>query len=988
MTVTEKIGYRAAGNHWSAQPVIVVRPDAEAALPAGALSRLIEAVGPQREDTLDFAGWRDLAGARGALQAAAVTGVLAVVMQRTLYWPVAFCAVGAEGAAVFETRNREVGRIAARRALDVVAALAEGRPAERLRDDVAAALAAFQKRSARMTPAYDALMLARRAEERGIGWTSVEGSTFVRLGAGRHSKMLRGSESSDTSLLAKRLAKKKTVTNAMLSEAGIPVPAQRRVTSLRGALRAYLALGREVVVKPSEGNQGKGVTIRPATALQLARAFRQAREVSRSVVIERFAAGEEYRLLVVGGRFRAAAQRRPAAVVGDGRATIRELVARVNADPARAPVPHGRLAVRLPIAFDAAATRHLARQGLDPESVPAAGRRVEVNGTSNVSRGGDTVDRTDDIHPQIRDLAERAARILDIDLCGIDFITPDPTRPTDEVGGAVCEVNTQPGLSLHLHVSEGRSRDVAADYLDVLYPSGTASRVPVVVVATGDGSGPPVTQIAAAAAAHGLRLGVACDAAIALPGSAMHLPGAEAIAWEDRIDAALVVVPARRIDRAGLGLDRVDLAVLPPGSRSGRAARVAGVLDRAAGGRTLPADAENLVPRLLAALGAAERPPIPALVGVRDLPAAEPDARRVAFAGDIGFGEAYRHYPACRDLQRLLDRRGYDHCVGGVRHLVAEADMAIGNLEVPLAPRVDARLRGRKKFLGWCEPQRTLRALVRAGFGALSLANNHAMDCGALGLAATAQQLGGAGITPFGAGRTEELAARPIVRRITAGGRTRSLVIFAAFEARRRYERAFNWYATGAGEGVGRLDPARIAAQIAALRAELDDPLFVAFPHWGLDYKEVTDSQRQAAAALVEAGVDAIIGHGTHACQRIDLLGGVPVIYGLGNFVWNTPGSGFHKFDAPPFGLVAELVLGRSDGFVLRLYPIVTDNAVTRFRNRPVDADEFARAAAAILPDGHPVAPLGEAGTLHLALDIRGGTETGVVERGLRRATC
>lgn len=980
-----KIGYRAAGNAWSPRPVILLHPDADDEIGADAVARLVEAIGAQREDTLDFAGWRAMTGGRRGMRASAVIGVLGVLMQRTLYWPVAFCARAPEGLAVFETRNRRVGRAAARRAAEVVAALAAGHPTDRLRRAFATALAAFQKRSARMTPAYDALMLAERAERRGIGWTSIEDSTFVRLGAGRYAKMLRGSESSDTSLLAKRLAKKKTVTSALLRDAGIPVPEQRRATSVRAALQAYLALGRDVVVKPAEGNQGHAVAIRPGSALQLARAFRRAREVSRQVVVERFAEGDEYRLLVVGGRFRAASQRRPAAVVGDGRSTVRELVACANAEPHRAPVPHGRLAVRLPIVLDGEAEAHLRRQGLRADEVPAAGRRVEINGTSNVSRGGDTVDRTDDIHPELRDLAERAARILGLDLCGIDFITPDPGRPVAEVGGAVCEANTQPGLSLHLFVTEGQARDVAADYLDVLYPPGAPSRPPVVVVGTGAGPDPAVVQIAAAAAARGLRLGVVADPALALPDGVRRLPGVEAIAWEDRIDAALVAVALRMVDRKGLGLDRADLAILPAAGRSDAARRAAGVLERAAGGQVLAGDAADLVPRALAALGAQAPAPVPAVVARGAARTPETGTRRVAFVGDIGFGEAYRHYPKCRDLQRILDLRGYDYCVDGVRHLIAEADMRIGNLEVPLAPRVDDRLRGRKKFLGWCEPQRTLRALVRAGFDALSLANNHSLDCGAMGLSATAEQLGAAAITPFGAGRTGDLAARPIVRRITAGGRMRSLVIFAGFEHRRRYETSFRWYATPSGAGVARLDPAGIAAQIADLRAELVDPLFVAFPHWGVDYREVTESQRELATGLVDAGIDAIIGHGTHACQRVEIIRGVPVVYGLGNFVWNTPGSGFGKFGAPPFGLAAEIALGAGDGFGLRLYPIVTDNAVTRFRNRPVTEAEFTRAAASLRPDGRPLPSLGVGGALHLELSV-GPDGTGFVERNPERA--
>jgi len=970
----------ASGNFWCRHPVVVVTFDANPALSAADRRRLLAAIGPQRSDMLDFPAWATLGAATGPVPAAHAVEVLALLLQRSLWWPVAYGRMGQEEGAVFETRNRQVGRIAAQRATDVVARCMSGEDGPTLRQTFVAALTGFQKRTARMTPAFDALALAASAEARGISWTSVADSTFVRLGSGRFSKALRGSESSDTSLMGKRLAKKKAVTNAMLAAAGLPVPEQRTVRSVRNAVRAYVSLGREVVVKPTDGNQGKGVTVRPGSALQVARAFLRARKVSRSVLVEAFVPGDEYRLLVVGGRFRAASHRRPARVTGDGRTSIRQLVARVNAEPLRASVPHGRLAVRLPIPLDDSAVAYLAGQGLNTESIPSAGQVVEINGLSNVSQGGDTVDLTDLVHPEIRRIAERAAQLLGIDLCGIDFLTTDLTKPLSEAPGAICEANTQPGLSLHLVVTEGQAQDVAAHYVDTMFPEGARTGIPVVALTGGAAATRLATKIAVAAREQGLQVGLfpaglADQVRDALPdlGHPLVLPSVEALSWEESIDAALIMLPPSSIDRTGIGWDKVDLAIVPADHRKPATGRAITALEQAADGRIMSADNPAAVARALDVLGVVA--PVlrsaPGSAAPTPLPEERSEARVVTFVGDIGFGEAYRHYPKCRDLQRILDLNGYGYCMSRVQHLISESDMVIGNLEVPLAPRVDERLRGRKKFLGWCEPQRTLDALRSAGFTALSLANNHALDCGPLGLAATQDSLTRAGIVPFGAGRDADIAARPIVRQIRIGGRTRSVVVFAGFEHRDRYDRRYKWYASAGSEGVARLEPAVIAEHIAALRSELADPIFVAFPHWGVDYQDVTDGQRDLARALIEGGVDAVIGHGTHSCQRIEVIDGRPVVFGLGNFVWNTPGSGFGKHDAPPFGLVVDLALGASDGFTLRVHPILTDNAQTRFRNRPATAEEFDRVAKALLPD-EGTAPVGPAGRLHIELMCQG----------------
>ncbi|MFS4438924.1 CapA family protein [Paracoccaceae bacterium GXU_MW_L88] len=968
-----KLTSLAAGNPWSRSPVIVADLPKSAAVSPEEIRTLYKAIGPQRASITDFPGWAQIGGARSAVPAAHVVEVLAIFFQRALHWPVSACAFVPKGPAIFETRNPRIGRNAARAGAELLTALQAGGTEKDLRKSVSEILTAFLKREAKRTPASDALELADRAAKRGIPWNSVPESTFVRLGSGQYSKVLRGTESSDTSLIGQRLAKKKTVTNAMLAEANIPVPQQRTVRSIRQAVEAYNALGRNVVVKPVDGNQGKGITVRPGSALQAARAFRYARKVSRIVLVESCIEGDEYRLLVIGGEIRAASLRRPARVVGNGKSTIRQLVAKVNKDPLRAPVPHGRLAMRLPIKLDAAAKTHLKGQGLSPDSVPKKGKIIQINGVSNVSMGGDTVDVTDKVHPEVREMAERTAQILNIDMCGIDYLTTDISKSPEATNGAICEANTQPGMSLHLIVAESEPRDVAADYVNVLFPEGAQSHTPVIAVAKGTDSASVVKNMIAATRTTGAKLGVYSQNEAVLKGAdhVIALPSPDAVLWEQRIDAAVVEVSDEGIIRNGLGLERVDLAVLPNEPIHEAAIMT---LQQVSNSQILAAADPDLMPRALAAMAliAPDETASP-VARSRDQVAESLDAKlreqsfTATFVGDIGFGEAYRHYPKCRDLQRLLDQ-GYGQCLSHVQHLLEPADMLIGNLEVPLAPRIDERLRGRKKFLGWCDPARTVSALRGAGFTALSLANNHALDCGGFGLSATQDQLTRARIVPFGAGPNISLAERPIVKTLTVGGRERSLVIFAGFEHRNRYDRRYRWYASPETEGVARLDPERIGQMIRYLRAELADPIFVAYPHWGTDYQDVTERQRELAWGLIDAGIDVIIGHGTHSSQRIEMLNGKPVLFGIGNFVWNTPGSGFHKFDAPPFGLVTELMIGARGAPKLRVYPIVTDNSVTNFRNRPVTPDEFDTAVAALLPDQGQAQHRGREGRLFFEL--------------------
>ena len=765
---------------------------------------------------------------------------------------------------------------------------------------------------------------------------------------------MRGSETTRTPSIAKNLAQRKGLTTAILREAGLPVAMHKLVRRLETAEEAARSLGFPVVVKPADGNRGIGVSIGISTEAEIAPAFERAQAVSRGVLVERFIPGNEYRLLVVDGRFVAAALRRPAMVIGDGTSTVAELVALENARPERETILPGQMAARLPIEIDVEACELLAQQGLDQDAVPEADAQVLLRRQSNVSQGGDSVDFTDAVHPSIRTVAERAATVLGIDVCGVDFISRDVGKPWWETGAAICEVNTRPGLVLHTRVSEGERRDVASDVVSMLYPQGASHRTPVVALLEGAETPELVRSIAEAAARAGSRLGVFCRSeTFAGLGSEVHrLEVPAAVAWDERIDVAVVEVSAHDVVRRGLGLERIELAVVSGGDTSATPAAVA-ALARTSGKRAVAAEHPETLDLMLSALGLGWRDGRARAAIPNSLRLPEKGRDRESFnvlmVGDVGFGESYAHRPRAEQLPILLKNRGHGYCFSRLSAVMRAADLIIGNLEAPLSKMPDPSLRGRKKYLGWSDPEPAAQALREAGFSAVSLANNHSLDCGVAGVNETMGRLENSGIASFGAGKDLEAAEQPFISTFLVGGVQRSIVVFAGFEHRLRYEQRYRWYARRGSSGVSEISAARIGSAITMLRERLPSPIFVAYPHWGTDYEGVTEHQRSYARALVQAGVDLVVGHGAHVAQPVEVVDGRPVVYGIGNFVWNTPGR-FARRKVKPFGVAAVLRFqaGSSDEARLRLYPMLTDNSITNFRNRLVTVSEFPEAVREI----------------------------------------
>lgn len=961
-----------AGNIYARRPVLVMELEdaARTRLLPEVVELLLVSLPPMRDEVLDFPAMRRIMRAEEGIPASAAVELLAVLAQRYMNWPVRFCAWRPQGRrndasrAIFEFGTRRTGIIAGRLAAETMAAFVSGVRGAALEQIFRDKLHELARKTVRVTPSLDGMDMARVAAARGIPWTTLPGSIYLRLGWGRHAVVLRGSETTRTSSIGAKLAHRKSVSSAVLRSAGLPVPAQRRVRRLEDALAAAREIGFPLVVKPAFGKMGKGVSVGLTEEAAIPAAFERAQTVSNNVLVEAMIPGEEYRLLAIGGRFVAAARRRPARVLGNGVSTVRQLIEQENARPEREAILPGQMASRLPIILDEEALELLAEQDIDPESVPAAGEVVLLRRVSNVSRGGDAVDETDRIHPSIRMVAERVSAILGLDICGVDFLTSDISRPWWETGGGICEVNSRPGLTVHSRVSEGRRRDVAVDVVDMLYPKGAAFRFPVVVVLEGEETAPLVDAVVAAAARAGRRLGVVASANRRrnLGGTTAVFEDAASLPWDESIDAALVEASARDIVRSGLGIDQADLAILPPKSSSGTVSRAGAALSRIAGKRVISAGDPAALERALEVLGlrsdsdARTRPAtVATATATRATKASAPvpgqmkDRFRVLMVGDIGFGEAYMHHPRAGQLHHLLGTYGHRRCLENLEGLIGAADHVIGNLGVPLARHPDPGLRGRKKHLLWSEGEQVVEALGAAGVHALSLANRHSLDCGTAGLIESIGHLQASGIAPFGAGSDRDAAEDPLVVHFTVGGIERSLVVFAGFEYRERYARRYRWYAGPGISGVAELSPERIAERVSDLRASLPSPVFVAFPHWGRDYAGVTEEQRELAARLVDAGMDLVVGHGARILQPPEIMDGTPVFHGIGNFVWNAPGR-FARFGAKPFGMALSIEFTHS-GDVLRLYPLMTDNAITGFQNRTVTEAEFDEAAAILSGD-------------------------------------
>ncbi len=409
--------------------------------------------------------------------------------------------------------------------------------------------------------------LVDEAASRDIPYIRLNERSLVQLGQGKYQRRIRATMTSSTSALGVDISSDKSLTNRLLASAGLPVPRSEMVRSEEEAVAGAARIGFPVVVKPLDGNHGRGVSLEIADEEGVRLGFQRAIGESRSglMVVESFVAGNDYRVLVIGGQMVAVAQRVPAHVTGDGEHTVAELVETTNQDPRRG-IGHEKVLTRIKV--DGAAEELLAKQGFKLEDVPPKGTIVKLASTGNMSTGGISIDRTWEAHEENVVIAEEAARVVGLDVAGIDFLTPDISQPVRETGGAIIEVNAAPGFRMHTNPTEGEPQYVAKNVIDLLFPPGTPARIPIVAVTGSNGKTTTARMITQIYQRMGRKVGMTTtdgiyiDERLVRKVDASGPKSAQMVLQNPRIDFAVFEVARGGILREGLGYGRNDVAVV------------------------------------------------------------------------------------------------------------------------------------------------------------------------------------------------------------------------------------------------------------------------------------------------------------------------------------------------------------------------------------------------------------------------------------------
>jgi cyanophycin synthetase len=468
---------------------------------------------------------------------------------------------------VIEYKDEQAGRYAARAAVRIVESLLDCAyyPAEELERDLEDLRAFWAE--ATLGPTTEALV--DEAIARNIPWMELPARRVVQLGYGVNQRRVQAAQSSYTGILGIEMAGDKESTITMLRESNIPVPKGDVIYFFDELEEAIDQVGGfPIVVKPLDGNHGRGITLNITNWRDAEAAYDLAKDESKSggVLVERFYRGRDFRVLVVNGSVVAAAERVPAHVVGDGRSTIAELVEQVNRDPRRG---NGHENMLTRIKLDDQSEQVLKQQGYRFSSIPNAGEICYLRATANLSTGGIAIDRTDEIHPENIWLCQRAAKIIGLDIAGIDITSPAIDRPLREVDGVIVEVNAAPGLRMHLQPSEGTPRNVAAPILDMLYPNGaSSSRIPILAI-TGTNGKTTTTRLIAHMFRQTKKVvgytttdGTYIGDFMAEPGDNTGPQSAQLILRDPTVDVAVLETARGGILRSGLAFDQCDVGVV------------------------------------------------------------------------------------------------------------------------------------------------------------------------------------------------------------------------------------------------------------------------------------------------------------------------------------------------------------------------------------------------------------------------------------------
>ncbi|MGB3590992.1 MAG: cyanophycin synthetase [Nonlabens sp.] len=462
---------------------------------------------------------------------------------------------------VFSYVEENAGRYAARAAVRICEALISATDYD-LNDDIQD-LRELRERY-RLGPSTSSIV--EEAMRRGIPWIRLNQYSLCQLGYGANQKRIQATVTSETSSIGVELAGDKEDTKYLLEQAEVPVPRGHIISRLSQLEDACNSVGFPLVVKPIDGNHGRGITVNINSHEKAIEAFESAADVSRNIIVERMITGEDYRLLVINNQLVAAALRSPAHVIGDGVSTVEQLVEEVNKDERRG---YGHEKVLTAITINELTERLIASQGYDKNSVIAQGEKLILKDTANLSTGGTAEDVTDIVHPANVSMAERISKIIDLDICGIDIMTTDISQPLSDTNGAVLEVNAGPGFRMHLAPTIGLPRNVAGPVVDKLFPEhGSNGRIPIVAITGTNGKTTTSRLIAHMAKLKGLRVGyttsdgVYVQNRLLMKGDCTGPGSAEFVLKDPTVNFAVLECARGGLLRSGLGFKKCDVGIV------------------------------------------------------------------------------------------------------------------------------------------------------------------------------------------------------------------------------------------------------------------------------------------------------------------------------------------------------------------------------------------------------------------------------------------
>ena len=469
---------------------------------------------------------------------------------------------GEEGvySVVFSYLEEKAGRYAAEAATNIAIALSENTPYD-LEVDIQEMREI--RESERLGPSTGSII--EEAVSRGIPWMRLNKYSLCQLGYGVNQKRIQATVSSTTSSIGVEVACDKEDTKHLLEQANIQVAKGDIVRTERQLKAAVRYVGYPLVIKPINGNHGRGITININDWDAALEGYKAAKEISRSVIVERFVVGDDYRLLVIDHKLVAAAKRTPANVIGNGKDTIQTLIDTVNADPRRG---YGHENVLTMIKVNEMTENILSAKNYTLDTILEKDEVLHLKDTANLSTGGTAEDMTENVHPENIFMAERISKVIDLDICGIDVMTTDISKPLRETGGAVLEVNAGPGFRMHLAPTEGMPRNVASSVIDMMYPMGSTSRIPIVAITGTNGKTTTTRLIAHMVKMMGHKVGYTTSDGIYIQnhmldrGDCTGPTSAEFVLKDPTVDFAILETARGGLLRAGLGFHHCDIAIV------------------------------------------------------------------------------------------------------------------------------------------------------------------------------------------------------------------------------------------------------------------------------------------------------------------------------------------------------------------------------------------------------------------------------------------